>query len=282
MKTLREFWHWILLAIAVLGTAHIVAYKQHNAAAKYQAHRARYSASLVGSTEQQKACLEEKDDANSELPWWAVLYTWPEGFTTWAIIGTGFVIAWQSSETRKAAKATEAQAEISREALVSQFRPKIAVRRVRLDPPATKYFDRRMDGIWKLELTLHNIGGTTAHVQKCQGFFNLQSGEDGRSKDSVSGLYIDKPSDIPAGGKHPLEIRLDEVRFRKMLGEVEDDVRLEDGSRGSIRPDWFLYYGTITYRDDNGLDRDTGFSRQWYTRGQHFLASDDVEAEYQE
>jgi hypothetical protein len=106
-KLLREFRWWIVSAVAIIGAAHIVAHEQHRASAKYQDHRTRYCAALGGTAKEQIACKEEKYDAKSDLPWWAILYTWPEGMTVWAIIGTGFIIAWQSSETRKSAKATQ-------------------------------------------------------------------------------------------------------------------------------------------------------------------------------
>lgn len=106
-----EFRWWVVLAIAVIGTAHLMAYEQHRAAAQYQSHRASYCTALGGTAKEKIACEEEKYDVKSDLPWWAILHTWPEGMTVWAIIGTGFIIAWQSHETRKAAKATEASAE---------------------------------------------------------------------------------------------------------------------------------------------------------------------------
>jgi hypothetical protein len=56
------------------------------------------------------ACKEEGASAKDYLPWWFELFRWPEGITTWAIIATGFVIAWQAYETRRATEATESSA----------------------------------------------------------------------------------------------------------------------------------------------------------------------------
>jgi len=114
MKSLwTEFRWWLVLIIAVIGTAHVMAYKQHRATAQYQTHRASYCASIGGTAKEKITCEEEKYDAKSDLPWWAILYTWPEGMTVWAIIGTGFIIAWQSHESRKAAIAAEKAADAS-------------------------------------------------------------------------------------------------------------------------------------------------------------------------
>jgi hypothetical protein len=88
-----------------------VAYKQHKAAEKYKHHRAEYCASLTATAEQKKACIEEGATAHDYLPWWYELLRWPEGITTWAIIATGFVIGWQSWETRRAAEATAKSAD---------------------------------------------------------------------------------------------------------------------------------------------------------------------------
>ncbi len=51
------------------------------------------------------ACEEEKANADDYLQWGYKLFEWPDGITAWAIIATGFVIAWQSYETRKSAEA---------------------------------------------------------------------------------------------------------------------------------------------------------------------------------
>jgi hypothetical protein len=104
MHKVLDFRYWIVGAAIVVAAIFFVACKQQNAAEKYKRHRAEYCAALVATTEQKKSCAEETASARNYLPWRYILFIWPEGITTWAIIATGFVIAWQSSETRKAAQ----------------------------------------------------------------------------------------------------------------------------------------------------------------------------------
>lgn len=94
-----------------IGTIFFVAYKQHCAAEKYKAHREQYCAALMVSAEQKKACAEEGAGARDYLPWGYNLVAWPDGITTWAIIFTGFVIAWQAWETRDSIRLQEAAME---------------------------------------------------------------------------------------------------------------------------------------------------------------------------
>jgi len=105
VKKVLEFRFWIIGFIGCAVFVSFMAYQQHRAAEKYKDHRAEYCAALVGTAEQKKACVEERTNSAYYLPWRYELFSWPEGITTWAIILTGFAIAWQSSETRKSANA---------------------------------------------------------------------------------------------------------------------------------------------------------------------------------
>ena len=131
-------------------------------------------------------------------------------------------------------------------------------------------------------MQLHNSGGTVAHIWKCEAFFQIHDGDTGWSKDNVAFLYIDTPFDIAAGGKHQLDLSLPAERFREILANLRVDRELEGDSRGEFVADFLAYHGTITYRDDNGLDRDTGFSRNWNAPAAKFIPSNDPDAEYQE
>jgi hypothetical protein len=79
-----------------------------------------------------------------------------------------------------------------------------------------------------------------------------------------------------------LDLSLPAERFREILANLRVDRELEGDSRGEFVADFLAYHGTITYRDDNGLDRDTGFSRNWNAPAAKFIPSNDPDAEYQE
>ena len=65
----------------------------------------------------QDACKHERNGPYNYLPWGYVLLAWPDAITTWAIIATGFVIAWQANETRKTAKASWASIRLQEAAM---------------------------------------------------------------------------------------------------------------------------------------------------------------------
>jgi hypothetical protein len=111
MKILRglaiEVLPWIIGVGAVGGAIVFVARQQHRASEEYEAVREKRCASNFPlDREKQDTCMHDRDSSGDYLPWGYALLTWPEGVTAWAIIATGFVIAWQSNETRKAAAAT--------------------------------------------------------------------------------------------------------------------------------------------------------------------------------
>ena len=84
----------------------------------------------MASEDQKIACIEERASAHDYLPWPYELFSWPEGITTWAIIATGFVIAWQANETRRAAQAGEESAKaafLNAQAIISAERAWIVV-----------------------------------------------------------------------------------------------------------------------------------------------------------
>lgn len=108
----------------------LVAHKQHRAAEEYGHHRADYCAGLVATPEQKKACEEEAKNARDYLPWGYELISWPDGITAWAIIFTGFFIASQSYETRRAANASAENvriAEISYQVTRNKEKPRFSI-----------------------------------------------------------------------------------------------------------------------------------------------------------
>jgi len=114
---------WLLAAIALVGAIAFMAYKQHDATIEYKRECQTKSATVAATAAKQGiASTEECKDPKDYMPWWYVLMAWPDGITVWAIIATGFVIAWQSYETRKSAEATKASAvaSVKQSALMEQ------------------------------------------------------------------------------------------------------------------------------------------------------------------
>jgi hypothetical protein len=271
LKALIQKVWWVAIGLVIIGAVILVAHQEHTAAQEYERDREARCAVIYPSSVQQDACKHERDSPASYLRWWYILLVWPDGITTWAIIATGFVIAWQSIETRKAA-------EISRKALIAEFRPTVIVRKIVIDPCAVIYFDRRGDEAeWKISLHLHNAGGTVAHVHKYSTWLHLFHAVSGGTKSLVGGLGEDAPFDIPAGGNHVVDLKPDCRKFRAML--VAIGAARENGQEA----DYFVYIGTISYADDNGTTRDTGFYRIWMgNQNQFFVPAKDPGLEYQD
>jgi hypothetical protein len=97
---------WLASLAIIISAIVSVAYEQHYAREKYQAKAQAACIELSISIEEKHTCTKEAQNRKDYSPWWYILTAWPEGITTWAIVATGFIIAWQSSETRKAAQAT--------------------------------------------------------------------------------------------------------------------------------------------------------------------------------
>jgi hypothetical protein len=113
-----------LCGFAIVASAIVsVAYEQHYTREKYEAKRQEACIVLAISIEEKHACAKEAQSRKDYAPWWDVLVTWPEGITTWAIIATGFILAWQSSETRVAAKG----AFLNAQAVINAERPWVLV-----------------------------------------------------------------------------------------------------------------------------------------------------------
>ncbi len=95
-------------------------------------------------------------------PSWIDTFAWPEGATVWALLLTLFVIAWQSAETREAARASlksvkvmERQADLMEDTAKRQLRAYVG-----LTETAVKFTD---DGKLEAQMFFKNGGQTPAY-----------------------------------------------------------------------------------------------------------------------
>jgi len=277
VKKILEFRLWIIGLVGCVVFVSFMAHQQHRATEKYKNHRAEYCSALTTTTEQKEACIEERTSTRDYLPWGYELFSWPEGITTWAIILTGFAIAWQSNETRKAANASEHAAKISERALIAQFRPRVIVRSMRLDPSSYIYYDRRNDGEWRILMQLANTGGTKATVVRGIGYF--QEYRDGSPREDLSkGWNLDSPIVIQPGERETIEYALDAAKFRTYMNTLEASTEL----KGKQPPRQPIFHGEFSYLDENGVQRQTGFGRHWDVIEERFVPLDDPNFEYQD
>ncbi len=148
------------------------------------------------------------------------------------------------------------------------------IRSVKLDPASCAIYDRRDDGVWKIALILTNTGGTIGHVQTCEVSFDLYS-ENGSPYETVGAQTLDETFELRPGDRHTIELKLPGDKFRIILYAMETAF-----ANHTTKLVWPMCHGTITYSDDNGFERRTGFARQWEMESKRFKVVDDSENEY--
>lgn len=103
----------------------------------------------------------QKASESEHPPSWIETFTWPNGVTAWALLLTLLVVAWQSTETRDAAKSANAQIQMMKDK-----------ERARLDvdfPPGDLELDdgpewtEAMNAVYAgTKIVVANVGGTNA------------------------------------------------------------------------------------------------------------------------
>lgn len=214
---------------------------------------------------------ENVSDAERNLPSWYGFFRWPNGTTVWAIVLTLVVIADQTSQTAKAAK-------IAHATFVTQYRPKVIVSNIALNPATSTEYDRLDDGIWKVELLLFNNGDTTAHVKHCEVGLSLWGDHPIIERERYQSKKWPHFCLAPRERK-PLEMQIEGEggELRIAIHVLENTVR--DGRQ---QVSTIMCAGIIKYADDNGAIRQTEFRRGWDIRNKRFITYDNPEHEYQD
>ena len=267
LKRLRRVSLWIAWAILIAGTSVFVAYEQHRSSEIYEGKRAKYCGSVSLATEQQNACKHERDNREDYMPWWYVFVAWPEGITTWAIIGTGFVIAWQTYVARRVA-------EISQKALVLEYRPRVIVRTLKLTstiPGSGGLSD------WRIDMVIANVGGTTAYLDPWSLRMEWDDPMQNEKNSQIAQLSFAGLT-LVGGESRGIEAAIAKYRF----GASMRSVTITAQKFGSPQRRYPVASGTIVYTDDNKITRKTGFRRRWDAKEERFTPSTDPEFEYQD
>lgn len=215
--------------------------------------------------------VEHANGAREEKPFsWHETLQRPEWWLAILAIPTLLVVGWQAWETRRSANT-------SNKAMISQFRPRIAIRAIDLDPSSYMYFDRRGDGIWKIAIKVANTGGTKTVITEGIGYFQTYK-ENYPINELTPWWILEDPISIEAGERIEIIYLLDAKRIREYMEAAESETILKDRE-----PERYpIFRGTIKYRDEIGITRQTGFCRQWNFKRQKFIVLDDPEFEYQD
>jgi hypothetical protein len=259
VKKLHGFRYLIIWPAIVFAAIFFVVYQQHNAAKKYTRHRAEYCASLRATAEQKKACVEEGASAHDYLPWGYDLITWPEGITTWAVLATGFIIGWQSWETRKSANASE-------KSIILQFRPKILVRggEVRRERKTLTYIVTNAGGS-EAKIIATRIAALMAEEWPI-AFLNSQDSP--QNTLLGAGLSDERNIDLPEN-------------ITNALGRAifANGANKKWGPKTQIVPG-IIFAGTIRYEDRIGIVRSMGFCRRYDPDLKKFVPTGDDDYNY--
>ena len=212
-----------------------------------------------------------------------------------AIITAGF-ICWQSWETRKASQATkdsvghiERQAgimdeqlteakesrDIQTKTLILQYRPRIIVRHA-----TAKAFSKEIgEGVFSepvrcvVAFQIVNIGGSPAHI--VDGDIYLLSARSGGLEEEIEF----KESTHVGIGQRTLQPGEREAMEFALDTRISNDARWVEFYKGTSSHRIFLL-GTIWYRDDLGIPRQTGLHRSYDPKTKTFVPRKDSEEEY--
>jgi hypothetical protein len=160
-------WRWLVGIALVLIAVISVAYGEHYGSEKNEAARQKDCIALSVSPEEKHTCEKETQSRKDYSPWWNVLLAWPVGIQNWAIIATGFVIAWQAVETRKAAEASITEMHLN----TNKERAKIKVQPLSMQVNVNSGRD-----YWFLlsQLGIRNVGISRAYVLNGTANFKLR------------------------------------------------------------------------------------------------------------
>ena len=261
MKRL-SVWALAGMTTAIIGIVVVVRH-QSDAAAEYKRDRRKWCDNAVFSSAQQASCPNEGPDSEDYLPWWYKLVAWPQGVATWAIIATGGLIGWQAWETRRAAEASRDSAAIANRALISQFRPKIQLRTIRLI---------EADDSLTLEVIVANKGESEGTI--CKGFVDITWEWPHKQEPSHESTTTYETFTLQPGEDAPLGVNMRDgwVLYRWSVGDFSEG-RQTLALRCS---------GEIHYTDGNGIKRRTAFWRVLDHSSGRFMPDPTPEREYQD
>jgi hypothetical protein len=158
-------WKYAVAVIVILGFSVYVSHEDQTTRDQYEQKCAQLNARAASPTAHSEDCDKGAENAARHLPRWHGVFGWPEGITTWAILLTLLAIADQTSQTRRAAgatedavKASEISYKLARDTSERELRAYLTVTNARLF--------LYEDGSIEPRLTISNSGQTPAYEFK--------------------------------------------------------------------------------------------------------------------
>jgi hypothetical protein len=194
-------------------------------------------------------------DESEDSPGWIDTFAWPNGVTAWALLLTLLVVAWQSTETRDAAKST-------RDALILQYRPKIVIRSLTLTRNESSNFE--------IVLVLRNSGSNLAYISE--------------SNFAINWITPDRTQEGHVETITAITLKPGETRSLKFTAP-EFYIRFEasriilENNPSQMQTVYLGCIASISYTDGIGTRRDTALNRVYDYRASTFVISN-TEADY--
>lgn len=169
--------------------------KQHH---QNNAHHVNRTATVTPDQATDSAKEANKTD---DSPSWIETFAWPNGVAVWALLLTLFVIAWQSTEARDAAKGAQRAADASFTQIEMTRDKERAKLRFELDA-----FDPRITAMpsgYHIHATVSIFGSTEAYIEKTILFAGIM-----REDESEIGILPAPMAEIPnviRSGSDPLK-----------------------------------------------------------------------------
>jgi hypothetical protein len=280
-------WKYLAIFALIFGLAVYIARQDERAAQKGAQNAAPPGNSAVPSEANEDHPQENVGDTKRHTPGWYSFFRWPNGTTTWAIILTLLAIAEQTSQTAKAAKATQDSvghmerqvgimegqliqagkqtdaAEKAAEAAKASIKTLKEIERTWLVEklPPQDHVPRRREhpfgGVWVIPVTITNIGKRPALIRMVQGRFHAP-------EDPLPDIpkYRQAGTALPAGR---LLAPDEPMSWQCPLEEASLDDDQVNRINGDGRPLSLYIYGRIEY-ESAGLIGVNQFCYRWDNR----------------
>jgi hypothetical protein len=203
----------------------------------------------------------------------------PSTWSNWALFAAAIWAGRMALNTlmaiRKQAQLMDAQIKLTEKTLVLQFRPRVILRAVTLFPTSTSKHGIADLQLWQIAIVLVNQGGNTAHVSTCgcNVYWRDNYPKPHKHNPAASERWTDLS--LGPGEMRELVIQIQELDFSAAFAVSEHVTNKQETPYL-----WLICEGVITYHDDNGWTRQTGFKRQWNMETKRFEVSPDEETEY--
>lgn len=265
--------YWLLVVLVILvGAVFYMSRYTENCETEHQENANGRSPTTVISPNRPGQGTQNANETH-QYPSWINTFAWPEGATAWALFLTLIVIAWQSSETKKTAKAAllNAQAVINAERAWITVAPHIGspkfypVREKNAPLP-----DNLVDVLPIAHLfagKLVNVGKTPAKIE------------------ATAIRYVCTPIHPPKWSTNPNYGEISESVFfafpdeiNTISAELSPTATMTQAQIDAVQDEKeFLYaFGIVKYQDVYGMPHETRFGYLYQVQDRHLIMKDGV------